>query len=135
MLKNIFQPGQITQRQLELVERFQQIVDDHLDDIISGKVTEMYHVKDIAEIMCVQVTHLGGTIKLAAGKASCHIFESKIITHAQKLMVDTRLSIAKIVFLPTYVSSNFNKFFKRFTGLTPNQYRKTLAAGSGSQQN
>jgi AraC-like DNA-binding protein len=125
MLKNNSRPQHISQRQSELADRFQQLIDGHLEDIVSGKVTEMYHVKDIAEIMCVQVTHLSDTIKLVTGESSCNIFEGKILGHAKRLMTDTRLSIREIAFLLTYDSSNFNKFFKRFTGLTPNQYRKT----------
>lgn len=46
---------------------------------------------------------------------------------AKKLLTGTALPIGAIAHKLDYDVSNFTKFFKRFTGLTPSAYRK--AAG------
>jgi len=47
------------------------------------------------------------------------------VQEAKKLLTNTALPIGEIARQLDYDVSNFTKFFKRFTGLTPSAYRKT----------
>ncbi|MDJ1501784.1 AraC family transcriptional regulator [Xanthocytophaga agilis] len=119
-------PTKIFVRQHEITATFLQEIDKHLADIISGKVTEMFEIRDIADIMHIHPTHLSNTIKLTTGKPPCYFFEEKILDIAKTRLRETSDPIAEIAIALTYDPSNFVKFFKRFTGLTPKQYREEV---------
>nr|WP_299357577.1 AraC family transcriptional regulator [Mucilaginibacter sp.] len=86
----------------------------------------MFEIRDFAEILHIHPTHLSNTIKLTTGKSPCFFFEEKIMAIAKDMLKDNRLSIAQIAFKLTFDPSNFTKFFKRFEGVTPKQYREHL---------
>jgi AraC family transcriptional regulator, regulatory protein of adaptative response / methylphosphotriester-DNA alkyltransferase methyltransferase len=117
-------PQKIMARQHEITADFLKEVDKHLLDIVEGRVMDMFEIKDLAELMNIHPTHLSNTIKLTTGKAPCYFFEDKILTIAKGLLEQNEMSINQIATLLTYDPSNFTKFFKRFSGQTPKQYRE-----------
>ncbi|GAB3557077.1 helix-turn-helix domain-containing protein [Spirosoma fluminis] len=117
-------PQKIAARQHEITADFLAIIDRHLADLVAGRVTEMYEIRDIAGEMNIHPTHLSNTIKLTTGKAPCFFFEEKILDVARTLLRVTQQPIAEIAATLTYDPSNFTKFFKRFQGVTPRQYRE-----------
>jgi AraC family transcriptional regulator, regulatory protein of adaptative response / methylphosphotriester-DNA alkyltransferase methyltransferase len=119
-------PKKIFQRQHEITADFLREVDNHLNDILQGKTTRMFEIKDIAEIMHIHPTHLSNTIKLTTGQSPCFFFEEKIMAIAKKMLGETRIPIADIATSLTFDPSNFTKFFKRFAGSTPKQYREQV---------
>jgi AraC-like DNA-binding protein len=58
------------------------------------------------------------------GKHPCHFYDEKIISKAKELLKNKEVSIAQISLSLTYDPSNFSKFFKKWTGMTPGQFRK-----------
>ncbi|MFD2569503.1 helix-turn-helix domain-containing protein [Spirosoma soli] len=119
-------PQKIAARQHEITAEFLAIIDRHLDDLLAGRVTDMYEIRDIAGEMNIHPTHLSNTIKLTTGKAPCFFFEEKILGIARTLLRDTQQPIAEIAATLTYDPSNFTKFFKRFQGVTPKQFREEV---------
>ncbi len=117
-------PQKIAARQHEITADFLGILDRHLADVLAGRVTEMYEIRDVADAMHIHPTHLSNTIKLTTGRAPCYFFEEKIMQIARTLLVDTQRSVADIAATLTFDPSNFTKFFKRFQGMTPRQYRE-----------
>ncbi len=123
-------PKKILARQHEITSDFLKEVDKHLADIVDEQVLDMYEIRDIAGLMHIHPTHLSNTIKLTTGKAPCFFFEEKIMTIAKTLLQDNSTSIAEVAKRLTFDPSNFTKFFKRFEGLTPKQYREQVFAES-----
>ncbi len=119
-------PQKIAARQHEITADFLRIIDRHLADIVEGRVLDMYEIRDIAGEMNIHPTHLSNTIKLTTGKAPCFFFEEKIMDIARTMLQDNQRSIASIAQLLTFDPSNFTKFFKRFQGVTPKQYREAI---------
>jgi len=113
-------------RKAEILTRFKQILDNHLDDFIAGRVEKMYELKQIAAIIGLHPVHLSKAIKLETGHHACYFYEQRILLEAKKLLADRTLPIGAIAHTLDYDVSNFTKFFKRFTGITPTLYRKTL---------
>lgn len=121
-------PNKILLRQHEITADFLREIDKHLDDIMAGRTLDMYEIRDLAEVMHIHPTHLSNTVKLVTGKAPCYFFEMKIMDIARDLLANTADSVTQIATRLTFDPSNFVKFFKRFEGLTPKQYREQVYA-------
>lgn len=127
-------PKKILLRQHEITADFLREIDKHLDDIVANRVTDMFEIRDLAEQMHIHPTHLSNTIKLVTGKAPCYFFEMKIMDIARDLLVNSNASVTDIATRLTFDPSNFVKFFKRFEGLTPKQYREQVHAKRFAQK-
>lgn len=117
-------PQKILSRQHEITADFLKEVDKHLADIIEGRAMDMYEIRDIAAIMHIHPTHLSNTIKLVTGRSPCSFFEARIMDIAKFMLRETNTPVAHIATKLTFDPSNFTKFFKRFEGVTPKQYRE-----------
>ncbi|TGE23726.1 AraC family transcriptional regulator [Hymenobacter aquaticus] len=117
-------PKKLLARQHEITADFLRLIDQHLADIVSGKATEMFEIRDLAGQLCIHPTHLSNTIKLTTGHAPCYFFEARLMDLARAQLLDATRSVADIAQGLTYDPSNFTKFFKRFQGCTPKQYRE-----------
>jgi AraC family transcriptional regulator, regulatory protein of adaptative response / methylphosphotriester-DNA alkyltransferase methyltransferase len=111
-------------RQQEIVEQYFTALNRHLVDLKSGKAEATFRIKDIADILCMHPRHLSNTINEVLGTSPCDIYESKLLAIAQELLLETNMPIADIARRMTYDPSNFTKFFKALTGLTPKKYRE-----------
>lgn len=119
-------PKKILARQHEITAEFLRFIDVHLADIAAGRATEMFEIRDFAAQLHIHPTHLSNTIKLTTGHAPCCFFEARILDLARQLLQDPSRSVADIAASLTYDPSNFTKFFKRFVGCTPKQYREQV---------
>jgi AraC-like DNA-binding protein len=121
-------PQKYLSRQAEITLLFQQVMNSHLDDFMAGRVEAMFHIKDIAGIMCLHPVHVSNVIKLHTGFHPCHFYELRIVQEAKNLLSNPALTIADVADRLTYDASNFTKFFKAFEGITPTQFRKQIIA-------
>jgi AraC-like DNA-binding protein len=122
-------PPNLFARRHEITADYLRAVDRHLADIVAGRATEMFEIRDFAGLLCIHPTHLSSTIKEATGHSPCYFFEERILEAARQLLRDPSRSVADVAANLTYDPSNFTKFFKRFQGCTPGQYRAQVGAG------
>jgi len=118
-------PKKILARQHEIFADYLKELDKHLEDIVNERVVDMFEIRDFAEILHIHPTHLTNTIKLTTGKPPCFFFEEKIMAIA-KDMIQQHKPIKEVAFKLTFDASNFTKFFKRFEGVTPKEYRERV---------
>jgi len=117
-------PQKFFARRHEIAADFLRELDKHLDDVVSGRATEMFEVRDFAGLIHVHPTHLSNTIKLATGHSPWYFFEERLMEISKSLLQHAGMSITEIARILTYGPSNFTKFFKHFAGQTPKQYRE-----------
>lgn len=117
-------PQKFFARQHEIAADYLIELDKHLDDIVSGRATEMFEVRDFAEILHVHPTHFSNTIKSATGHSPCFFFEERLMEISKSMLKNVSMRIAEIARTLTYDPSNFTKFFKHFSGQTPKQFRE-----------
>jgi YesN/AraC family two-component response regulator len=55
------------------------------------------------------------------------LFEERLVKISKELLLTTTLPIGQIARQLTYDPSNFTKFFKHFTGVTPKKFRELHA--------
>jgi len=117
-------PQKFFARQHEIAADYLIELDKHLADIVSGRATEMFEVRDFAEILHVHPTHFSNTIKAATGHSPCFFFEERLMEISKSMLQNVGMPISEIARVLTYDPSNFTKFFKHFSGQTPKQYRE-----------
>lgn len=110
-------------RPQQITQDFLSELDKHLEDIVSSKTDIMFDVRDFAKILNISPRHLSNTIKQTTGKAPCDFCEAKILEIAKNLLQNSNLKISNIASQLTYDPSNFTKFFKKYSGQTPTEYR------------
>jgi AraC family transcriptional regulator, regulatory protein of adaptative response / methylphosphotriester-DNA alkyltransferase methyltransferase len=110
-------------RQLEIINKYLFELDKHLAELKLGKADKTFEIKDLANLLFIHPTHLSNTIHEVLGKSPCDIYEEKLIAIAKELLLESNRPIAHIAADLTFEPSNFTKYFKRFAGTTPSQFR------------
>lgn len=86
----------------------------------------IYHIQTVtqyADLLHVTPNHLNKCIKTITGKSAQELLNEMLILEAKSLLKYSNLNIAEIaVKLFNQTPSNFSRFFKSQTGLTPKEY-------------
>ncbi|WP_299530627.1 AraC family transcriptional regulator [Ulvibacterium sp.] len=121
---NFLYQNQKETKQNRIVKAFEHIVEEHLYDITQNKVEKIIGVAEIAERINVNATYMGEVLKKATGKTPKEILSDRIVLEARSLLTNTDMAINEIgYFLKFQDASNFTKFFKQKTGVSPSEYR------------
>lgn len=119
-------PKKILTRKDQITADFLKLYEAHLTDLFAGRVDYRMSTSKYAEKLFINHGHLTNTIKLTTGKSPCDFMEEGILAEAKRLLTQTNLSIAEIGTRFAYDEpTNFTKFFKGMTGMTPLQFRKS----------
>jgi AraC family transcriptional regulator, regulatory protein of adaptative response / methylphosphotriester-DNA alkyltransferase methyltransferase len=119
-------PEKILSRKDEITAGFMKLVDGHIAELMSGKATRRFHAQDFGARLFIHPRHLTNTLKLTLNTSVCEVMEERILAESIILLKETTLSIADIGQKFGYSEpTNFTKFFKSMTGITPLQYRKS----------
>jgi len=114
----------ILKRSKEITKNYLKFLDKHIEDVVLGKVDEFMEINQIASELFISHKHLSDTVQKETGNHPCHFYDHKIIDEAKKMLLETDKTISEIAKTLTYDPSNFSKFFKKFVGQTPGQFRK-----------
>lgn len=133
-MHNMKLPQKFFARRHEIAADYLKELDKHLDDIVAGRTTEMFEVRDFADLIHVHPTHLSNTVKAATGHSPCYFFEKRLMEISKSMLENTYMPISEIARILTYDPSNFTKFFKHFAGQTPKQYREEYATSLVAQK-
>jgi len=79
---------------------------------------------DFAERLAIHVNHLNKTLKENTGKTTSHVIAARIVQEAKILLRQTDWNISEIAFSLGFEEiAHFSNFFKKQTGLAPNNFR------------
>lgn len=122
-------PQKILTRKHEITTQFLDMLDQHIEDILEGKVTQIFRIKDFAERLGIQPTHFSNTIKLTTKRSPYDLLEERIVAEAKKMLSETSIDVTEISHRLTFPDpAHFTKFFKRLEGKTPKDYRNQFAS-------
>lgn len=100
-----------------LFKRFVEAIESHF--------SELKMPKDYAELLHVTPSHLNFVAKQQSGISAGELIRERVILEAKRLLVNFNLSISSIADKLNYNdTSYFVKFFKKYTGFTPDVFRK-----------
>ena len=117
--------GSISKRKIEIANQFLFVLDKHLTELKTGQVQKSIELNEIAEQLFIVPNHMSDTVSEVLGKSPCEIYENKLIEISKEMLENSNKPISEIARTLDYDPSNFTKFFKSYTGLTPSQYRKS----------
>ncbi len=124
-------PHKLNSRKDEIAASFMALVDQHMEELMAGKAKRRMSAADFAGLLFIAPRHLTNTLKAALGRSPCDVMENRILNEASKLLNETDLSVADIAYKFGYQEpTNFIKFFKGMSGVTPLQYRKVQKLAS-----
>lgn len=87
-------------------------------------------VKYFADKCCLSANYFGDLIKKETGKTAQEYIQQMILGKAKSYILETSLSMSEISDkLGFKHSQHFGRFFKKHTGLTPTEFRKTSDSG------
>jgi AraC-like DNA-binding protein len=116
----------VSLRANEIVEKYQHVLDQHIDDLRHGRAEKTFEIQDLADLLHIHPTHLSNTLHQTLGQSPCDLYENKLLALSKELLSASNQSIGDIARQLHYDPSNFTKFFKAYTGITPKQYRQNL---------
>lgn len=82
---------------------------------------------DFADRLAVHVNHLNMAVQKATGKSTTQHISGQLFAEARSLLGYTSYSIAEISYgLGFEYQSYFNRFFKKYAGISPSDFRKNF---------
>lgn len=111
----------------EIKSLFLEILDGHLANIIAGKTDVYLEINEMADLLHIHPTHLSNTIRETTGKSPCAVCHERTIIAAKQLLALPQSKISTVAYNLTFEPAHFAKYFKKHTGLTPSQFKNSLA--------
>jgi YesN/AraC family two-component response regulator len=95
-------------------------------DYITNHIYENITLSQLSKVLSVSSNYLSEKFKKEVGMTISEFIQKEKVEEAKRLLSSTNNSILDIcVSLNFTDQSYFTKIFKKVTGITPNQYRKT----------
>ncbi|MBK9250159.1 MAG: helix-turn-helix domain-containing protein [Ignavibacteria bacterium] len=92
--------------------------------LVSKHFLTVQKVSAYADMLYVSADHLNRAIKSYSLKTAHELIDEMITTEAKAYLRYSQYTISEIAYLLNFTDpSHFNKFFKKITNSTPNQYR------------
>lgn len=100
-----------------LLKNFQKLIEKHY--------TTLRLPKDYAELLYITPNHLNALCKDVLNIPAGEVIRNRIVLEAKRLLINMQLTISEIAQRLSFDdNSYFTKFFKKQTGLTPEEFRK-----------
>jgi AraC family transcriptional activator of pobA len=81
--------------------------------------------RDYADLLYITPNHLNAVCNDLLGISAGEVIRNRILLEAKRLLINLNLTIAEIGYQLNFSdNSYFTKFFKKYTGLTPEEFRR-----------
>ncbi|WP_295666504.1 helix-turn-helix domain-containing protein [uncultured Mucilaginibacter sp.] len=102
-----------------LLRNFQKLIGEHY--------TRIKLPKDYAKLLYITPNHLNAVCKDLLGISAGEVIRNRMVLEAKRLLINLQLNINEIAFMLNFSdNSYFTKFFKKFEGKTPEEFRKGI---------
>lgn len=95
--------------------------------LLNTNFKEKHQVNNYTQMLGISRTYLNKRLK-SFGKSASDLIKTRILIEAKKELLYTNLTISEIAYNLNFSEpANFNRFFKKSTFITPNQFRKEFS--------
>lgn len=106
---------------------FLELLDRQFPVVSPDYVLQMKSAKEFADQLAVHTNHLNKSVKEITGKTTTELITQRIINEAKYLLLHTSWDSSAIGYCLGFDhASNFNSYFKKHAGLTPNHFRRQV---------
>lgn len=99
-----------------LVRRFKQLIE--------YKCAENINICEYARTLSVSHNHLSEIVKMVTGRTSTDLVNDRMLLEIKRLLKYSSLNISEIAYQLNFSDqSYFSKYFKKLTGISPNDFR------------
>ncbi|WP_083694215.1 helix-turn-helix domain-containing protein [[Flexibacter] sp. ATCC 35103] len=104
-----------------------EILTSKFKELIHQNIKSHHQVNHYASLLNVTPNHLNKSIKAVTNKTAATWIDETILLEAKYLLFQTSLSVSQIAMQVGHEDhSYFSRFFKKYEGITPVQYRKLI---------
>jgi AraC-like DNA-binding protein len=106
-------------QKLTTLRTFQQLIDKHY--------TSIRLPKEYADLLYITPNHLNALCNDMLGKSAGDLIRDRVILEAKRLLTNATMSISQIADELNFKdNSYFNRYFKKYVGMTPDDFRKKM---------
>ena len=110
-----------------LSDSFLQLLESQFPIASPRHPIRLRNANEFAGQLAVHTNHLNRALKESTGKTTTELISERLIREAKALLLHSNWNITEIGYgLGFDHASNFNIFFKKGSGQTPNQFRKQV---------
>lgn len=109
---------------LSVLVRFEKLLDEYIE---TGLAEEhgIPSVQYFADKICLSANYFGDLVKKETGKSAKEYIQLKMLDAAKEYLHDTSKTISQVAYtLGFQYPQHFVRFFKRYVGITPSEYRR-----------
>jgi len=109
----------VPQQKQVLLRNFRRLIDQHYLTIRLPK--------EYADLLYVTPNHLNALCQDLLGKTAGELIRDRILLEAKRLLTNADMTVTEIGYILNFQdNSYFNRFFKKYVGVTPDEFRKQL---------
>lgn len=121
---DIIQEKNIIQR-----NKFAYFITQSFKKNVYTNINENFTIKKHAELLAITPNHLNKCVKKTTGESASYFINNLKLTEAKYYLTQTILPIANVALKIGYSDhSYFSRFFKKYMGLSPKEYRENNSA-------
>ncbi len=101
------------------------MITQNFKDALARHIYEKQKVVEFADLLAVSPNHLNKCVKATTGQSAQDLLNEMILLEAKVLLKQTDMQISEIAYkLSQQNHSDFSRFFKAKTGMTPKEYKQ-----------
>jgi AraC family transcriptional regulator, transcriptional activator of pobA len=112
-------PKKMAPQKATTLRSFQQLIDQHFRTIRLPK--------EYADLLYITPNHLNALCRDLLGKSAGDLIRDRVLLEAKRLLTNAGMTVTEIAYdLNFQDNSYFNRFFKKYVGMTPDEFRKNF---------
>lgn len=118
------QTDKTTRNDMAIFNRFRRTLDHHFALLAKGEAQVQPSVSLMAERLNLNASYLNTTIKNLTGNTASSYIQEKTLLEIKSYLMHTSLQMAEISHKLGFTNvSYFNRFFKKYSGITPSAFK------------
>ncbi len=121
---NVYGAG-MQQNGLPVLQSFRALIEQHY--------TSLHLPQQYAPLLHITPNHLNAVCTQVTGKSAGTLIRERVLLEARRLLVSPGITVAEVAWQLGFVdNSYFSRFFRKYTGITPAQFRQQAGTNSNT---
>lgn len=102
----------------KLIKQFESLIEKHFYDL--------RFPKEYAKLLNVTPNYLNATCQKVKGQSAGDLIRNRMLLESKRLLINTNMSASEIAYKLSFKdNSYFSRFFKKYVGVAPDEYRRS----------